>query len=155
MIRPMRAEEMPKLLAMAEETGVFKPMEINTLKDVLTDYHATMHAWGHHGVVYEEAGQLVGFAYYAPASATDRTWYVYWMVVSKQRQARGVGGKLLHHAEEEIRQANGRLIIIETSMLPHYELTRRFYLKHGYQVAGVVPDFYADGDDLVIFRKHF
>jgi ribosomal protein S18 acetylase RimI-like enzyme len=155
MIRPMRTEEMPKLLTLAEGTSVFKPMEINTLQDVLTDYHATMHAYGHYGVVYEDAGEIVGFAYFAPASATDRTWYLYWIAVSKQRQARGVGGALLQHAEAEIRLANGRLLIIETSMLPHYELTRRFYLKHGYEVAGVVRDFYADGDDLVIFRKHF
>ena len=33
------------------------------------------------------------------------------------------------------------------------ELLRRFYLKHGYEQAAVVRDFYADGDDQVIFRK--
>jgi len=39
---------------------------------------------------------------------------------------------------------------IETSSLPHYELTRRFYLKHGYEQAAVLRDFYSDGDDMVI-----
>ena len=28
-----------------------------------------------------------------------------------------------------------------------------FYLKHGYEQVATVPDFYADGDSLVIFRK--
>jgi hypothetical protein len=37
--------------------------------------------------------------------------------------------------------------------MPSYEPTRRFYLKHGYEQAAVVVDFYADGDSLVIFRK--
>ena len=73
--------------------------------------------------------------------------------MSKQIQARGVGTALLHHAEEEIRREHGRLLLIETSSLPHYEPTRRFYLKHGYEQAVVLRDFYADGDDLVVFRK--
>ena len=85
---------------------------------------------------------------------TDRTWYLYWIAVSKQIQAQGIGAKMLHYAEEEIRKANGRLFLIETSSLPHYELTRKFYLKHKYEQHAVIKDYYSDGDDLVIFRKH-
>ena len=44
--------------------------------------------------------------------------------------------------------------MIETSSLPQYELTRKFYLKHGYEQHAVLKDFYTDGDDMVIFRKH-
>ena len=58
-------------------------------------------------------------------------------------------------SRSDIRQLNGRLLLIETSSLPHYELTRRFYLKHHYDQAAVLRDFYADGDDMVVFRKHF
>ena len=75
--------------------------------------------------------------------------------MSKQTQARGVGGYLLRHAEEDIRKRNGRVLFIETSSLPHYELTRKFYLKHGYEVTAVLRDYYHDGDDMVVFRKHF
>ena len=46
-----------------------------------------------------------------------------------------------------------RVMFIETSSLPHYELTRRFYEKHDYDVTGVLRDYYADGDDMVVFRK--
>ena len=42
---------------------------------------------------------------------------------------------------------------IETSSLPHYEPTRRFYLKHGYELGATLRDFYAEGDDMVVFRK--
>ena len=84
---------------------------------------------------------------------TDRTWYLYWIAVRKQLQARGIGAALLRHAEEEMRQAAGRLLLIETSSLPHYELTRRFYLKHAYEITAVLRDYYSDGDDMVVFRK--
>jgi ribosomal protein S18 acetylase RimI-like enzyme len=86
---------------------------------------------------------------------TERTWYLYWIAVSKRTQARGIGGKLLRYAEDDIRAKSGRVLFIETSSLPHYELTRRFYLKHGYEQAAVLRDYYSDGDDMVVFRKHF
>ena len=75
--------------------------------------------------------------------------------MTKQTQARGIGSKLLKYSEEQIQKANGRLYLIETSSLPQYEQTRKFYLKHGYEQHAVLKDYYADGDDMVIFRKHF
>ncbi len=155
MIRPSVPEETPTLVRLANETNVFKPHEIVALKEVLDDYHAANKDFGHRAVTFEQSGQVAGFAYYAPAAMTDRTWYLYWIAVSKQIQARGVGGKLLHHAEEEIKKASGRLFLIETSSLPAYDLTRKFYLKHGYEQHAVLRDYYSDGDDMVIFRKHF
>ncbi len=104
-------------------------------------------------MTYHENGQPIGFAYYAPASMTDRTWYLYWIAVSKKIQAKGVGGKLLKYAEDHIARLKGRLLLIETSSLPHYDLTRKFYLKNGYEQACSLTDFYADGDDMVVFRK--
>ncbi len=155
MIRPTVPEDTPALLEIARGTGVFKTMEIVALREVLDDYHAVMRAIGHISVTYEDEGRPIGFAYYAPAAMTDRTWYLYWIAVAKHTHARGVGSKLLHHAEEEIERAGGRLLLIETSSLPHYELTRRFYHKHGYERVCVLDDYYADGDDLVVFRKRF
>ena len=154
MVRPTIPEDTPLLLTLAKATGVFKPLEIEALNEVLDDYHKLMHAEGHRSVTYIENDQVIGFAYYAPAAMTDRTWYLYWIAVSKQIQARGVGGALLRYAEEDIRRQHGRLFLIETSSLPHYDLTRRFYLKHGYEQEAVLRDFYADGDAMVIFRKH-
>ena len=155
MIRPTHPDDTPLLLTLAAETGVFKPLEIDALREVLDDYHQTNQRQGHVSIIWEQDGRVTGFAYYAPAAMTDRTWYLYWIAVARQLQAQGVGGSLLRRAEHDIRAAGGRLFLIETSSLPHYELTRRFYLKHGYELAGVLRDFYADGDDLVVFRKHF
>jgi ribosomal protein S18 acetylase RimI-like enzyme len=153
MIRPVRPEDTPALLDIARGTGVFKPMEIDTLQEVLDHYHAEAHAHGHRAVCYERGGRVLGFAYYAPTAMTDNTWYLYWIAVSKQVQARGTGTTLLRYAEDDARRAGARLFLLETSSLPHYELTRRFYLKHGYAREAVLRDYYSDGDDLVVFRK--
>ncbi len=153
MIRPTIPEDTVLLVPLTEATGVFKPLEIEALEEVLDDYHAQNHEAGHRSITFEENGKVIGFAYYAPAAMTDRTWYLYWIAVSKQVQARGAGGTMLRYAEEDIKKERGRLLLIETSSLPHYELTRRFYLKNGYELAAVLKDFYSDGDDMVVFRK--
>lgn len=155
MIRPTTPEETQHLLELARGTGVFKPHEIDALKEVLDDYHAYSHGHGHRAVTFVQNDKPIGLAYYAPAAMTDRTWYLYWIAVSKQIQARGVGTRLLHHVEEDISKLQGRVLFIETSSLPHYELTRKFYVKHGYETAAVLKDYYSDGDDMVVFRKHF
>jgi ribosomal protein S18 acetylase RimI-like enzyme len=152
-IRPVHGDDTPALLALAEGTGVFKPAEIQALREVLDDYHAANQSLGHRAVAAAADAGVLGFAYYAPAAMTDRTWYLYWIAVLKSAQARGLGGLLLRHAEEDIRRARGRVLFIETSSQPHYELTRRFYLKHGYERAALLADYYADGDGMVVFRK--
>jgi ribosomal protein S18 acetylase RimI-like enzyme len=155
MIRPTTPEETLVLMELASGTGVFKPHEIEALKEVLDDYHAFNHEHGHRAVTFVQNHQPIGLAYYAPAAMTDRAWYLYWIAVSKQIQAKGVGTRLLHHVEEDIRANKGRVLFIETSSLPHYELTRKFYVKHSYETAAVLKDYYSDGDDMVVFRKHF
>ena len=44
-------------------------------------------------------------------------------------------------AEEEIRKAKGRLILVETSSKPGYEKTNLFYQRIGYKEACRISDF--------------
>jgi GNAT superfamily N-acetyltransferase len=153
MIRPTAPTETDLLVGMAADTGVFKPLEIDTLRELLDDFHASEGTDGHHAVTVEEGGRPVGFAYFAPTPMTEGTWHLYWIVVDKAIQARGTGARIMAHVEGEVASRGGRVLLIETSSLPHYELTRKFYLKLGYDQEATVRDFYADGDHQVIFRK--
>ena len=154
MIRPTVPADTPTLLVLAKETGVFKPMEIQALEEVLDDYHEGNQEEGHVCVTCEEEGDIIGFAYYAPASMTEGSWYLYWIAVHKGTQARGVGSQLMSYLENDIRRRqSGAILFIETSSMPHYDLTRKFYLKHGYDQEAVLRDFYAPGDGMVVFRK--
>jgi ribosomal protein S18 acetylase RimI-like enzyme len=153
MIRPTVRDDSAAIVQLTLATAVFKPLEIEALREVLDDYFQANQALGHKCVTYEDQGQIVGYAYFAPTPMTDRTWHLFWIAVSKQTQAKGVGGTLLRHVEDAIRGESGRMLVIETSTLPHYELTRRFYLKHGYELDATVHDFYASGDHMAVFRK--
>jgi GNAT superfamily N-acetyltransferase len=153
MIRPATPEDTATLVGLARETAVFKPVEIVALREVLDDYHASNQALRHVCVVVEGEGGVLGFAYLAPEAMTDQSWSLWWVAVQPERQGRGLGMRLLQYAEETARAAGARVMFIDTSSLPHYEPTRRFYRKHGYDVAAVLADWYADGDDKVVFRK--
>lgn len=153
MLRPVTPDDTDALVGLTAGTGFFKPHELDTLREVLDDYHAGNAAHGHRAFAWEAGGRAVGYAYYAPVAMTDRAWNLYWIAVAKDQQGRGVGGRLLEFVEEDIRARSGRLLLIETSSTAHYEPTRSFYLKYKYALAATVPDYYADGDGLVIFSK--
>jgi len=154
MIRQTIPADTDALVALTDATAMFKPIEITALREVLDDYHAANQADGHIAVTFEENGTIHGFAYYAPAEMTDRTWQLWWIVVRKDVQGKGVGGQLLRHVEHDIAaNQRGRVLFIETGSLSHYELTRQFYRKHGYEQHALLKDFYGDGDSMVVFRK--
>lgn len=153
MIRPTQTADVKVIKTLAEETGVFKPIELTALEEVLHGFLKKPWGDGYHCYTSERDGQIIGFSCHGPNTMTDRTWDLYWIAVATSRQARGIGSELLRFVEEDIRRQKGRLIMIETSSLPSYDPTRRFYLKHGYEQAALVHDFYADGDSLVMFRK--
>lgn len=153
MLRPIIPADTNTLVELTAGTGFFRPLELDTLREVLDDYHATAQSCGHRAFAWEQAGTILGYVYHAPAAMTERTWYLYWIAVARGHQGRGLGGKLLNAAEDDIRKQAGRLLLIETSDTPHYEPTRQFYLKYGYTLAAHIRDYYADGDGMTVFRK--
>jgi GNAT superfamily N-acetyltransferase len=153
MIRASRLEDSDTLVALTRATGVFKPLEIQALREVLDDFFETNHREGHLSVTAERDGDIVGFAYYAPAAMTVGSWHLWWIAVGKEHQGGGVGRALLEYVEQDVRARKGHVLFIETGSLPAYEQTRRFYLKNGYEQHAVLKDHYAVGDSMVVFRK--
>ncbi len=153
MIRPVTPADTDALVELAASTEFFKSHELDALREVLDDYHAGNDELGHRAFLWEEAQRPLGFVYHAPTPMTDRTWHLYWIAVERTQQGRGLGAKLLSFVERDILEQEGRLLVVETSSTPHYEPTRRFYLKHHYTIAGTVADFYSDDDGMTIFTK--
>jgi len=46
-----------------------------------------------------------------------------------------------------------RLIVVETAGRADYAATRGFYESRGYRPTARIPEFYAPGDDLVVYTK--
>jgi len=74
--------------------------------------------------------------------------------VDPKAQGRGIGHALLARVESEVQARGGRLLLIETSDTSAYASARRLYETSGYCLEAVVHDFYAPGDNLLIFAKN-
>jgi len=46
-----------------------------------------------------------------------------------------------------------RLVVVETAGRAEYAPTRAFYERRGYAAVARIPDFYAPGDDQVVYTK--
>ncbi len=108
---------------------------------------------GYFILVAEVDSSIAGYVCYGPTPITEGTWDIYWIAVDHNTQGQGVGRKLMEAAEEKIKQAKGRLILVETSSKPGYEKTNLFYQRIGYKEACRIIDFYAIGDDQIIYEK--
>jgi ribosomal protein S18 acetylase RimI-like enzyme len=103
--------------------------------------------------VFTDDGHLLGYACYGPTPDTDRTYDLYWIAVDPTVHGSGAGTRLLAEVERRLREARGRMLVVETSSRDEYDATRGFYTARGYQEAARVGHFYAPGDDRVIYTK--
>lgn len=138
---------------LTESTGVFHPFEIDVAVELVDERLARGPSSGYEFVFAQENGEAVGYACFGPIALTQGSYDLYWIAVAKDRQGCGLGRMLLAESERLIAAAGGRQVYIETSGRDVYEPTRQFYLRCGYRIAAVLGDFYAAGDDKVIFVK--
>ena len=149
----MTCDDKPEVMRLLRALPEFESPEIAVAEEVIDSHLDNPSGSGYHIQVAEVDSAVAGYICYGPAPLTEGTWNLYWLAVSAEKQGKGIGSALMTFAEDEIRKAEGRLIIIETSSKPGYGKTRRFYLDQGYEIVGCVPDFYTHGDDKLILRK--
>ncbi len=99
--------------------------------------------------------ELAGYVCYGPTPGTDRTWDLYWIAVDPVLHGAGVGTMLLAEVERRLQQQHARMLVIETSSRSEYDATRVFYRRRGYSERARVREFYAPGDDRIIYIKRF
>ena len=101
----------------------------------------------------EVSGALAGWICWGPTPCTLGTWDCYWIVVDPAHQGEGIGSTLLGEMEQRL-AGRARLIVAETAGRDEYGPTRAFYERRGYHAQSRIPDFYAPGDDQVVYVKY-
>jgi len=149
----MIAKDKAAIVQMLQNIPEFKPPEVVVAEEVLDNYLHDSIRSGYHVFVAEIDSLVVGYICYGPTPLTEGTWDIYWLAVAPNQQSQGIGKALLNFAEDNIKETKGRLSIIETSSKPEYEATRRFHQAQGYEIACRIADFYAPGDDKLVFQK--
>lgn len=152
-VRPDDPEAIRRIVA---STGFFRPGEVDVAVELAQERLARGDASGYHFVFLDDpsaGGRAVGYVCVGPIPCTVDSFDLYWIAVDAGCQGRGLGRRLMAEGEALIRALGGKRVYIETSGLPLYEPTRRFYLASGYVEQARLPDFYTRGDDKVIYCR--
>lgn len=102
---------------------------------------------------FSRDGELIGYACYGATPGTLGTYDLYWIAIHPEHQGEGGGSRLLDEVERRLNEREARLLVVETSSRTDYESTRRFYERRGYGEYARISDFYAFGDDRVVYAK--
>jgi ribosomal protein S18 acetylase RimI-like enzyme len=150
--RPIQPTDLPALRDLLRRVAAFSADEVDCALEVATgaaqpgnrDYVAQCGFVG---------PALAGFVVYGPTPMTHGTYDLYWIATAPEVRGTGLGSALLAGMEADLRARGARLVRAETSGTDGYEATRAFYDTRGYLETARLPDFYREGDDLVILTK--
>ena len=142
------------ILRITATAGVFSKEEVDCVAELWDEYLRNgSEKTGYFFIVMKEEGNVLGYACYGPRALTDSTYDLYWIAADRNVKRRGVGRALMEQSEKDMVALGGRLLVVETSGKAEYAPTRAFYEGIGYNKEAVIADFYANGDDLVVYTK--
>jgi GNAT superfamily N-acetyltransferase len=149
-LRTLTAADRGRIEEITRAAGLFREDEIPVALEVFDGAAAASPDYVALGAEHE--GRLAGWICWGPTPCTLGTYDLYWMAVDPALQRTGIGTILLHAMERRLIGV-ARLIVVETAGRADYRATRAFYQARGYSVAATIPDFYAPGDDQVVYVK--
>ena len=138
-----------RLREILDATAVFRPDEVQIALDLFDEAIASDYEF----LGAFDQDDLVAYACFGATPGTDRTFDLYWIAVHPKAQRRGSGSRLLDEVEQQLGDRGARLLVVETSSRPEYDATRRFYLGREYREVARMRDYYALGDDRLIYTK--
>jgi ribosomal protein S18 acetylase RimI-like enzyme len=148
----LRPEDAAVIEALVRATGRFSPAEVAIAAELVEEGLRSPQG-DYRFVVADRDGRVAGYSCYGAIPGTRTSFDLYWIAVDPPLQGCGLGRRLLAWTERSIAGLGGRRVWVDTSGRPDYAPTRAFYGAAGYRVEATLADFYADGDDKVIFVK--
>jgi D-alanine-D-alanine ligase len=145
-------------------TGFFHDFEVEVAVELVKERLDRGLASEYYFVFADDpAGGTIGYACFGPVACTSGSFDLYWIAIHESVRGRGLGLRIMEEAERRMkaglpapngeRLAPARRVYIETSSKPQYEPTRGFYARCGYAEEARFKDFYAPGDDKVVYVR--
>ena len=131
----------------------FRPAEIAVARELVLDSLEKGQRSEYRFVFADRNRRLVGFACYGPIAVTVSSFDLYWIAVEVEAGSTGIGTAIMKEVLQLASAGGGTIIFIETSSGSGYAPARSFYCRHGFEHICTVPNFYAPGDDKLIFER--
>jgi len=148
-IRPTKQDDINELTHVLDGTELF-PSEM--LPDMISGFLSDEDSediW----LTCETGGKPIGFCYAVPEQLTEGTWNMLAIAVLPTEQGSGAGGAMVKHLENRLHAQGNHVLIADTSGTDEFAQTREFYHKNGYVEEARIRDFWAKGDDKIVFWK--
>jgi len=155
MIRRLKQADVNMIESILNKTPNFNDEEIRVAMELVNIAASNPMQTDYNLFVYEEDGIILGYHCTGKRPLTDGVYDLYWIVTNPDYGKKGIGKKLLEHAENFVNEKNGRWLLAETSSKESYSATRNFYMRNNYSIISEINDFYSKGDKLIVFGKYF
>jgi aminoglycoside 6'-N-acetyltransferase I len=155
MLRKLKPDDRPLLENLLKRIPNFSDGDFDVAMELI-DVAVNFPAQTDYNIfVYESGDSIFGYHCTGKRPLTDAVYDLYWIVSDPESPEKGIGTKLLEHAEDFIRSNKGRWLLAETTSKETYDKTRKFYLKNNFKVIAQIDDFYSEGESLIIYGKKF
>ena len=148
-IQTVTQNDIDGLKKVVDSSGLF-PSEY--LDEMISDYlnnADTQDIW----FTYIDSNAPTAIGYCVPEKLTNGTYNLLAIGVSQDSQRNGVATEMMNYIEQQLKQKDGRILIVETSSDNAQIGARKFYEKIGYTQMAVIKDFWNDGEDKIVFWK--
>ena len=148
-IREIQPKDLKRLKEVIDSTGLFPSALLDDMTNDFFTNQDTSEIW----LTKEVDNIPVAVVYCAPERMTEGTFNLYLIAIDQKFQGKGIGSEMMTYVENLLHEKGNRILIVETSSLPEFELTRKFYDNLGYSREAVIREFYQEGEDKVVFWK--
>ena len=148
-IRPVTTADVDDLKLVLDSCELF-PSEY--LDEMISDYFNNAETEDHwFTFLIDEKPVAIGYC--IPEKLTEGTYNLLAIGVSQNAQRKGVASAMMEYIEQQLKQNNGRLLLVETSSDDAQIAARKLYQKIGYKQVAVIDDFWKEGEDKIVFLK--
>ena len=148
-IRRTKSNDIASLMLVLHQTQLFPKEMLPDMIGSSLDGQSDTDIW----LTCEQNGTAVGFCYAVPEKLAEGTWNMLALAVLPSLQGQGVGRALVQELESILRKAGHRVLIADTSGDKAFDGTRAFYSRICYAEEARIRDFWASGNDKVVFWK--
>ncbi len=151
-LRLAAAGDAASVFAIVEDTGMFSDDELIFMRGMVeADLRDAdeKRRW----IVARQDGDVVGCACLSPETFQPDVLNLLFLGVARQRRRAGIASALVARAAALAAADGARVLIVETSSDEAFGPARALYRTLGFCIDGRIRDYYAPGEDKVIFRR--